>query len=111
MSEWKVIQKEGDVSTWKPAVNEVLEGIFTGVNNNIGPNKSKIYEVTTAENEKVGIWETTVLASKLDFITVGDEIRITYLGERPSTKGGIYHDYKVETRKAEQTEAEQVMLS
>ena len=109
MSNWNEVKREGDVSTWRPEVNEALEGVLTEITRNLGENKATLYVVTTANDEKVGAWETSVLRSKLERLPIGTEVKIVYLGKRKSKAGpGSYHDFQVFTRP--KTEAEKVFM-
>ena len=109
MSDWKELSRPGDVSTWEPEENEELEGTLTKIIRDVGQNKSTVYEITLASGEMCGVWETSVLRSKLEQVEIGSEVKIIYLGKRKSKKGpGTYKDYKVFTRPAIKTEAEKI---
>ena len=109
MADWKEVGREGDASVWKPEVGNVLEGVLTEKRANVGANNSGMYVVTTADNNMVAIWETSVLKSKLDQLEIGSEVRLEYLGKRKSKNGpGTYHDFKVQTRPHERTEEEKL---
>jgi len=108
-SEWETVGAQGEVTIWTPSDDDkVLEGVLHEVSKDVGPNKSTIYVIKDKENTLLGVWETTVLASKMSEISIGNEVRITYLGPRPSKKGGTYHDFKVETRPVEEVVIEDI---
>lgn len=96
MSEWKEIAEQGQVSTWTPEEGEELEGQLTRIDKGVGANQSTVYEITMTSGEKVILWDSAVLNSKLGTVAVGSDVKIIYLGKRKSKKGpGTYKDYKV----------------
>lgn len=99
MADWKEVSRPGEMSTWKPAEGEVLEGVLTGISRDIGVNKSTIYEITTDGDEKVAVWETAVLKSKLEQLEIGSRVKMIYMGKKKSKNGpGQYHDYQIFTQ-------------
>ncbi len=100
MSDWQEIGGDsGDM--WNREGS--IEGILVSRQSNVGPNDSMKYNLKTAKGE-MGVWGSTVLDSKLEQVTNGSEIRITYLGKASSKGGrGEYHDFKVEVKPAEDT--------
>lgn len=45
------------------------------------------------------IWGCTTLDDKMKFVSIGDKIRITYLGKGTNDRKQAYHKYKVEKAK------------
>ena len=72
-----------------------LEGILTKTEQDVGPNKSKMYTVKPDEGEEVKVWGSTVLDDKLLGVPQGTYVRIEYEGKLKSKKGTEYHSYKV----------------
>jgi len=58
------------------------------------------YLIKAKSGEIFTVFGKTVLTTKMKTVTTGKQIRITYLGEKKSAKGGtFYKDYKVEVDK------------
>lgn len=80
---------------WKPEKKgDLIEGTLLKKKENCGPNKSALYILEIEfedKTEKKGVWGSTVLDDKMDEISPGDKIKITYLGKEKT-----YHKYKVE---------------
>jgi hypothetical protein len=103
-TDWKEVSRPGEMSTWKPVENEELEGTLTGISRDVGVNKSTIYEITTDGDEKVAVWETAVLKSKLEQLELNSKVKLIYLGKRKSkSTPGSYHDYKIFTQSPQLT--------
>lgn len=74
--------------------SEILEGKFSKVEQDVGPNKSKMYTIETDKGE-VKVWGSTVLDDKLIGVSQGTYVKIEYEGKMKSKKGAEYHSYKV----------------
>lgn len=74
-TEWK-FEKDGDF----------IEGILVRTQDNVGVNKSMLYNIETLEGVK-SVWGAAILDSRMALVKIGDKIKITYkgLGE---AKGG-----------------------
>ena len=102
-SKYDEVQGAGSTDRMWPAKGEELEegdtieGRLIEKRENIGDNHSNVYTLETAEGEKVGVWGSAVLDSKLAGIAIGKMVAIEYLGKKPSpTKGrNPYKDFKV----------------
>lgn len=105
-SEWKTAagNSTGDADVWDK--KDPLEGKFTKMEENVGPNNSSLYTIETSDGP-VKAWGNAVLNGRFEEIPVGSPVRITYLGLKDSEKGGgrQYHDYKVEYKVLEGADA------
>lgn len=69
-----------------------IAGIFTGFEEGVGPNDSRLYNFLTKGSKKFGVWGTTVLDRAFDEglkagkIAPGRVLMITYMGEVPTDK-------------------------
>jgi len=45
----------------------------------IGPNKANLYGIETPEGVK-NVWGATILDQRMDFVKVGDKVKITFKG-------------------------------
>lgn len=81
---------------WKPEKEgESIEGIYTRRKQNVGENKANLYTLKV-DGEIKAIWGSIVLDEKMDHVSEGDLITITYLGKEKK-----YHKYKVEVEEGE----------
>ncbi|MFH1802809.1 MAG: hypothetical protein ABH864_05180 [archaeon] len=69
-----------------PNEGDFIEGVLIREQENIGPNKSMLYNVETSEGVK-SVWGAQILDEKMALIKLGDKIKITYEGLGES-KGG-----------------------
>jgi len=81
---------------WNPEEQETIQGIYVSLKIKVGPNESNVYVLNTVDNKKVGVWGSRVLDDRFKEIPIGSEIKIEYLGEQRTKKGGrTYQNYKV----------------
>lgn len=80
---------------WKPEnKGDNIEGILVRKKENCGPNKSTLYILDVEvedKKERKSVWGSTVLDDRMDEVSIGDKIRITYQGKEKT-----YHKYTVE---------------
>lgn len=92
MANWQEVHTVSeDSEMWNR--DEVLIGLFVKVEENIGPNKSKMYSVKT-RGGVVKFWGSTVLDDKLMGVPVGSQVKVEYEGMKQG-KRGEYKSYKV----------------
>lgn len=80
--------EEVNPSTWQyENEGDFIEGHFMSVQEDVGPNKSKLYTIRKEDGSMVGVWGSTILDSRMAVLQHGDMVKITYkgLGEK---KGG-----------------------
>lgn len=75
-SEW-TYEKDGDL----------IEGVLVRVQEDIGPNKSKLYSIETSPNDVKSVWGSTILDSRMALVNVGSKVRITYKGKGEAAAG------------------------
>ena len=94
-------QKVEIAPTWDFEKNKTIEGAFVGVEENVGPNNSKMYTIETVNGDKLGVWGNAVLDTRMKNLEIGEEVKIEYLGKEESqkTKGRSYHNFEVYHRK------------
>lgn len=71
-------------------VGDYVAGHFRTVEENIGPNKSRMYYILRhPEKDLVGIWGSTALNQKMKLLNPqpGDGVLIQYLGEKETERG------------------------
>lgn len=80
---------------WKLKDGDEIMGKYLGKKENIGRNKSLVYEIET-DKGTMGVWGSTVLDTRLKNVKEGDGVKIIYKGlvksERTKRE---YHDYDV----------------
>jgi|AntAceMinimDraft_18_1070375.scaffolds.fasta_scaffold44094_3 hypothetical protein len=82
---------------WDENEQPIIEGVFFGVQKDIGENKSNLYSLSQEDGNILNFWGSTLLDERLITAVAGKhEIRIEFLGKIKSQKGGReYKDYKV----------------
>src|SRR3990167_5432471 len=83
-----------------PAKNQVLkegdfiEGLLVEKNANVGPNNSMMYVLEVGE-EKVGVWGSAVIDTKMAKVAVGKMVKIEFKGMEEGKGGRTYKDFRV----------------
>ena len=66
---------------------DFIEGELLRVQDNVGPNASKLYSIDTPEGVK-SVWGATILDERMALVKVGDKVKITFKGlSEQKTKG------------------------
>jgi len=73
--EWKY-EKDGDF----------IEGFLVSKKSDVGPNNAKLYGLQTVDGIK-NVWGSTILDSRMDFVDIGEKIKITFKGLGPAKAG------------------------
>lgn len=82
---------------WSPEKeNDAVVGIYLSSEDNVGENKSKVYNLEMPNQKIISVWGSVVLDSKMKLIRFGDDIRIVYLGKVKPSQGREYKDYKIQ---------------
>lgn len=73
---------------WEEYGNFVI-GEYLGMQENVGPNASRLYNLRLDDGETVSVWGTTVLDNRIDLLRppVGSRLTIIYAGESEAKKG------------------------
>jgi hypothetical protein len=97
--DWVEIKPEGDSSSFDPKwdylKDKILEGIFVEVKKDVGKHHSNVYTIELKDGSRKTVWGSTVLDDRMKNLITGEEIRLEYLGDKPTDKGNPYHDFKV----------------
>jgi len=96
--------KESTGNFWKPEKEgDKIQGLLVKVEEKVGPNESMLYHLEQKGGDRIQVWGSTVLDSRMIPVKIGQEVRITYKGE--AEKGGRGKNkpkiYKVEYRDPE----------
>ena len=85
--------------TWKPEKDgDSITGVLLSKRKKVGINESNAYDIKTDEGDFM-IWGSTVLDNNMNFVQVGEKVRITYKGKRKNKKNQDVNIYKVERAK------------
>jgi hypothetical protein len=77
LSDWEKVEAE----YWKPtSEGDELVGVLVDVQTNVGQNGSMLYTIEQMNGERIQVWGSTVLDTRLKNTTKGDEVKIVYLG-------------------------------
>ncbi len=76
--------------------NKELVGVFMSKEEDVGPNGSNIYNFENEKGERVAVWGNAILDSRFKTLTIGEKVKIEYLGKAKSEKTDReYHNFKV----------------
>ena len=73
---YKEVGKEWEYSE----SGDFIEGAYLEIETEVGPNKSNLYKLSIGPGEVLSVWGTTILDQRMRNVTIGDKIKITYLG-------------------------------
>ena len=64
-------------------------GEYIGMQEQVGPNKSRLYAFKAMDGSAVSIWGSTALDQRMDFLqpAKGDALLVQYLGDQPTSRG------------------------
>jgi len=80
-----------------------LEGVFVGVEENVGSNNSNLYTLERKDGTRASFWGSTLLDSRLKNAVVGQEIKIVYKGKVKNEKSGrTYKNFELFKSSAEE---------
>lgn len=94
--EWQDIEGK----FWKPEnENDFISGVYVGMREDVGEFGSNVYDIQT-KGELLSVFDNAVLKDKMRYVSIGQEVKIIYLGKRKSEKrkSQTYHDYKVQIK-------------
>lgn len=84
---------------WKPELEgDQIVGVLVSKQTGVGVNKSNTYHIDTKQGQKM-VWGSTVLDARMNYVNVGDIVRITYKGQQTNKRGQPVNIYKVERGK------------
>lgn len=69
---------------WENA-NEMIEGEYVGMQDGVGPNKSRLYNVKMPDGIIIGVWGAEVLDNRMDYcfaqgLVPGMTLRVAFVG-------------------------------
>lgn len=80
-------EKEGDS----------IVGVYISKQEDVGMNKSCVFNLDQPNGKIISIWSSTVLENKFKLVKIGDDLKIIYLGEKKAEKGNrTYKDFKIQ---------------
>jgi len=77
---------------WDFEKTKECEGLYTGKTEKVGPNNSNLYNFEKKDGTTFSVWGNTLLDRIFQGISVGEEVKIEYLGKAKSEKTG--REYK-----------------
>jgi len=81
---------------WDFEKNPEFNGVFIEKQTNVGKNNSSLYVFEADNNQRYGVWGSSVLDTRLKNLVPGEEVFIFYLGKEQSEKTGrTYKNFKV----------------
>ena len=93
---WQEVQP----GVWKPEVeDDSISGVLVAKREKVGTNESNAYDIECGPDKLFMVWGSAVLDDRMNFVNVGDKVRITYKGKQQNKKGQEVKIYKVERQK------------
>lgn len=95
MTNYEEVSGSSGATAWndsKLKPGSIIEGRYVDNKENVGPNKSKMYILETAEG-LIGIWGSTVVDGKFQNIALGKMVKVQYNGKAKGKSGKEYKDY------------------
>lgn len=90
---WNGNDKGGN---FKLKEGDELVGVYSGMEENVGPNNSNLYSFKRPDGEFISVWGSTLLDARFKTLQLGDEVRVVYKGKVKSEKSGrSYHNYDI----------------
>jgi hypothetical protein len=90
---WKDVSPDSE--TWKPEKGDSIEGVYAGsrmTETKFG--QKTIYSVEKADHTITGVWESANITKFFNSISVGSEIKITFLGREQNKNGQPVNKFK-----------------
>lgn len=72
---------------WDYKKEPEIQGIYTSMDQMVGPNNSNMYHLKTKEGD-ISLWGSTLIDDRFKGIGLGEEVKIVYLGKQKSEKTG-----------------------
>lgn len=97
-------QKKND--SWKfENVGDEVTGRYIDRRDNVkvGENSKTIYTLKKDDGVEVAVWGNTIINKAMANVTIGNEVRIVFLGKEPTkTPGQKYNNFDVFSREVEE---------
>ncbi len=93
--EW--VKVGGIVSdSWDYKTDKTVTGVYVEKRTNVGPNNSNCYILEKEDGKRISVWGSAILDSRFQGVTIGEELKIEYLGKAKSEKTGReYHSFEL----------------
>ena len=85
MSEWTKVEMSPSHDFEK---EKAVEGVLTGIQTDVGPNASTLYDLEKKDGENTAVWGSTVLDSRMKNVKIGEEVKIVFTGLAKDSKKG-----------------------
>ena len=86
-------------SSWTPKEKgDLVEGKLINKRTNVGVNESNAYDIETSDGQFM-VWGSAVLDQRMEYVNVGDMVKITFKGLEKNSKGQDTKIFKVEVDK------------
>lgn len=85
---------------------KTVTGVYVEKRTGLGQKNSSMYILEQPDGETIGVWETAALKTKFENVSIGDEVKIDYLGKVKSKSGNSYHNFDLFRRPGNATAAD-----
>ena len=94
-NDWEKIDADAG-ETWDFGTQPEIQGVLIRKEEHVGPNDSNMYRLQLADGKELGVWGNTVLDGRFQKVTIGEEVKLVYLGKQKSEKTGReFHAFDV----------------
>ena len=91
MGEWKTIEPD----TWKPEnVGDQISGVY--ISKVEGDEKTSARYYLDTANKPIMVWGSAIIDDRMQYVKIGERVRLTFLGKEKNLKGQPLKLFKVE---------------
>lgn len=102
---WEKVSNGEQAEAWKFKEDKTVQGKYVEKREGLGHNNSTMYILEQPDGTLAGVWETAALKTKFESVSVGDEVKIDYVGVAKSKTGNTYHNFDFYRRPGDGNEA------
>ena len=89
--EWTKVQSD----VWNPEPGDQLEGVYLGVERDVGVNHSNLYKIETEPGKVMSMWGSKIIDDAMFSVKVGQQVKIKFNGIVKPPKGNEYKSFEV----------------
>lgn len=99
MTQWKKVSGTAD-KMWQQKgeqlkVGASVSGRYIAKQEGVGDNKSNVYTLEQDDGTTIGVWGSTVIDGKFEYINIGKMVKIEYIGVKTNKKGKNYNAFDI----------------
>jgi hypothetical protein len=92
---WNKVGGGENAEAWNYREDKNITGKLVQRKTGVGPNNSNMYMLEQKDGKLVGVWGSTLLNDRFSQVSIGNYVKIEYLGKEQSPKTGrSYHNFE-----------------